>query len=154
MQNLYEIDVPFGQLDRETQIALLVAIVLDKKKWQCRLSHEHAFSLGVVGNCSVFPHVIYRLFSEPETMDTIPWDDIAPEFICAARDKDGKALAFTEEPKLGDVLQSTVWFHKSRSSECIRIDNAFARYKRGTVAPERSLQYRPGCKPNLTNKTE
>lgn len=147
MQNLYEIDVPFGQLDRETQEKLVIAIALDNKPWQFKVVCNDDFSLPTTGNCRFFGDIIYRLYRESETMDTIPWDDMVLKFICAARDKDGKVLAFTEEPKLGDVLQSVVWFHKSRSSECVRIDNAFARYKRGTVAPEKSLQWRPGCEP-------
>lgn len=154
MQNIYEIDVPFGQLDRETQEALVIAIVLDKKPWQFRRPREIEFSLSAFEYCNFTDQIIYRLHLEPETMDTIPWCDIAPEFICAARDKDDKVIGFTEEPMLGDVSQSIIWFHRSRSSRGVRIDNIFAHYKRGTVAPERSLQWRPGFEPNLANKTE
>ncbi len=58
MQNLYEIDVPFGQLDRETQTALLVAIVLDKKKWQFRRPRETEFTPSVFGSCNFTDQII------------------------------------------------------------------------------------------------
>lgn len=140
MQNLYEIDVPFGQLDRETQIALMVAIVLDKKPWQFRNPLQIELSQPAFGSCNFIDQIIYRLFSEPETMDTIPWDDMAPDLVCA----------FVE---INGVPYASSSFEPDTKRIAVRLD-AFARYKRGTVAPERSLQYRPGCKPNLTNKTE
>lgn len=140
MQNLYEIDVPFGQLDRETQEALVIAIVLDKKPWQFRRPREIEFILSTFEYCNFTDQIIYSLYREPETMDTIPWDDMAPDLVCA----------FVE---INGVPYASSSFEPDTKRIAVRLD-AFARYKRGTVAPERSLQYRPGCKPNLANKTE
>jgi hypothetical protein len=89
----------------------------------------------------------YRGKPAPLVPDSINWDHVAPEYICMARDKDGRALLHSVRVKVDECI----W----RGVECFAYATdaeAFASYRQGTFPWEQSLVYRPGYEPKGEKK--
>lgn len=67
----------------------------------------------------------YRIAPEPLIPDSINWEHVAPEFKWMARDEDGRAYMFREEPR----LERNEWVSSPAGSLAV----SFASYRRGTV---------------------
>lgn len=74
--------------------------------------------------------------------DQIDWEHVHPDYICMARDSDGTAYVYEEQPVMG-VRQ----YRPSHKSYCAPASRAFASYKRGNKPWDQSLVWRPGCEP-------
>ena len=78
----------------------------------------------------------YRIAKTP---DTINWDHVAPEFKYMARDEDGRAWLYQNEPILSEEFSQ--W---EDEAVCCSNSAAHSSYRRGTVDWKDSLVIRPG----------
>ena len=134
MTDLTKIDKPFGELDRETQLALFEAW-LDEKIIETRFTTGEFFC---VGHPEWLLDWDYRVRPEPLTPDTIDWSHVAPEYRWMARDQSGSAYLYDAEPHL--TSKAGVWVNES--CDIVRA-TAFTSYKRGTCDWRDSLVERP-----------
>lgn len=138
--DLTKIDCPFGELDKPTAARLFLAW-RDGAEVQCHfVAHEWA----KLANPAWAPGALYRLAPPPVTPDYIDWSQVADRFMCMATDGDGETWCFNERPVWHEVPKA--WLLFSETGDRVRAD-AYSSFRRGTVAPEDSLQFRPGCEP-------
>lgn len=96
MIDLTKIDKPFGELDRETKIALITAVIVDKQP--CGISPDgESFELCI--NTTFLALRYYRLAPRKTVFD---WSQAAPEFKYLYRDRDGDDYLHTETPTVDD----------------------------------------------------
>lgn len=137
MTDLTKIEVPFGQLDRETKIALFLAWLdggeiqsLSRQTDWVGTSHPSWVAL-----CR------YRLKPEPVTPDSIDWGHVADRFICMARDRNGHAILCSNAV----AHENGQWVIADALADIEIADAvAFASYRRGTCDWSDSLVWRPG----------
>lgn len=126
MTDLTKITTPFGLLDKETQAALRAhggpLEVFTSSGWR----DVSFFSGGLSSTYRVKPAALIP--------DSIDWSHVAPELKWMARDADGSAYLFPEEPK---------FFGSMWTGNDFREVAAFASYRRGTVDWRDSLVRRP-----------
>jgi len=120
--DLTKIDKPFGELDRETKLALFAAW-LDGAQIECS---------GMVGHPGWYKFHTYRV---AVTKPSIDWSHVAPQFKWMATDADGRTFVYNAQPVLGfcgwDVAGMGV------------IATAFASFTPGTCDWKDSLVRRP-----------
>lgn len=132
--NLTKIEKPFGLLSKKKQTALkayyeaggavqlymgdCIWVAVEKALW-----HE---------DCC------YRAKPAEPTKPKIPWDILADELICAARDEYGLIFAYTEDP----LLITEYWWTEARHQKL-----SFLKIDPGTCDWKDSLVYRPGHEP-------
>lgn len=130
MTDLTKITTPFGLLDPETQEAL--------RKWEHGVECFSASSVWCEPiNMVFFAHCTYRARPAPLVPDTIDWSHVAPEWKWMARDGRGGVMLYNDEPHIsvGDIWDcGSGDYHEAE---------AFASYRRGTVAWQDSLVERP-----------
>lgn len=97
MTDLTAIDAPFGELDRETQIALFSAW-LDGGAVQSRGS---GYDWAGVSHPAWGPDGIYRLAPPPVTPMTVDprvWEVLDPSIVAIARDNSGAIYSYASRP--------------------------------------------------------
>jgi len=135
--------IPFGDLPRETQEAMVLANVLGSEGFE--VWGEMTEEWYTVTRAEWRESGVYRIATKPEpkTKPSINWDHVSPEFNWLAVDACG-----------------TVRLHKGKPAFDVRswkgvadyiLAGAFASYKPGTCAPEDSLVCRPGHEDRETN---
>jgi len=129
--DLTKIDKPFGDLDRETKIALFTA-------WVDGDGLEHYSSMiGDWVNSSVPSwgrSIRYRKAAPTEP--SIDWDHVAPQFKWMATDDSGTTMLYEEKPR----LSRTEW--EWAGGDCANI-TALASFRAGTCDWKDSLVQRP-----------
>jgi hypothetical protein len=102
MTDLTKIDTPFGELDRETKGALMLAAHEGEEI-------EYSSDGGNTWTTAQYPawgtDIAYRVKPVPFTLDTIDWSQVADGWDWMARDENGKAFLFRSEPR----IQSSAW---------------------------------------------
>jgi hypothetical protein len=122
--DLTKIDRPFGELDRETKVALLSAWV-DGAQIQ--------FKGFNIASPQWHPHYVYRVVV---TKPSIDWSHVAPQFKWMATSKSGLTWLFEADPYLGQAMWCT------NTGRCINADT-FASFRAGTCDWKDSLVQRP-----------
>ena len=82
----------------------------------------------------------YRAKPVPLAKPQIPWDVIADEWICAARDADGMTFFYDNVPEIG--LWSCEWVGGASNA-----DTSAIKFDAGTCDWKDSLVWRPGHEP-------
>lgn len=131
--DLTKIDKPFGQLDRETQLALFAAWLDGKIIQFIPSSNGHWESSAVMWWSR---DLVFRVRPEPLTLDAISWIVVAPQVKAMARDADGEAHLFDGIPYI--YKQNDRW-----SGGELAQASTFASYRRGTCDWKDSLVVRP-----------
>jgi hypothetical protein len=133
MRDLTNIIAPFGELERDTQIALFKAF-LDGEAIECSLNDGGNF---VACSDPVWDkNTIYRVGGG--TPDKINWNHVAAEFKHLRRDAVGTPWLFTIPPFVnGGSFWSAVGKHRVIAAEI------FTSYKRGTAPWETAGSDRP-----------
>lgn len=123
--DLTKIDVPFSQLDRETQIALFTAWLdgVEIELWFCGWTKK--------SDLRWMKNSIYRVAA---TKPSIDWSAVSPQFKWLAIDKNGVAILCADKPY--PVIDN--WM----ADEFVMAE-AFASYKPGTCDWHSSLVQRP-----------
>ena len=130
--DLTKIDVPFGELDRETQLALFEAwLDGEKLEWEYNSAWARFDGSGPTWHSKS----TYRVRPEPLTPDAIDWSHVAPEFKWMARESIGGTFLWPEKP-----ISAAGGWHDGGVFISARY---FASYKRGTVDWKDSLVERP-----------
>lgn len=136
MTDLTKIDEPFGELDRDTKVALFAARV-DGQTIEYRNAVDPHWT--IVRHPSWTDWSLYRVRPEPVTQDSIDWSDVVPEFVAMVRHGVGKATLTTERDM---YIRNVEWW--SDNPTCRWIDaSTFTSYKRGTCDWTDSLVLRP-----------
>jgi len=145
MTDLTKITTPLALLDGKTRKALK-AHGGPYEAWSQNWCKKWYFINGTPSNWN--SNTVYRV--APNTKDSINWDHVANEFICMARDDNGKVYAYTNKPNCGDK----VWSEPGDIDSCAGVDilasyrvDILASYKRGTCDWKDSLVFRPGHEP-------
>jgi len=99
MTALTKIDVPFGELDIETKLALHRAYY-EGKEVEFNL-YDGVFIVAKSpiwsGTCT------YRIKPLPLTDIVLPWEAIDPQWKWAARDADGRVYLYKQEPDVAET---------------------------------------------------
>lgn len=131
MTDLTKIDKPFGELDRETQLALFEAW-LDGAEVDC-LADGIWYRTNPV---SWRKSKAYRIATTPDTID---WDHVAPQAKFMARGESGSAWLFDCKPSINDAGD----WDTVAEGDCVGNADTFASYRRGTCDWKDSLVERP-----------
>lgn len=123
--DLTKIEKPFGELDRETKLALFAAW-MDGEKIECN---------GTVGHPGWHLDHTYRV-AAPPTKPSIDWSHVAPQFKWMATDEDGNTYVYSLHPG----YSSSQWIAKF--TDCA-IATPFASLVPGTCVWKDSLVRRP-----------
>lgn len=130
MTDLTKIDKPFGELDRETQLAMFEAW-LDGARIQ-----GLAGTWKDWGTPSWASRTLYRVRPEPLTLDSIDWSHVTPQWRFMARGVDGCAVIYQSLPH----IFGNYWKAPQGVGSYA---NVLASYRRGTVDWRDSLVVRP-----------
>ena len=122
--DLTKIDKPFGELDRETKIALFAAWVDGSK---IEYDGDIIYDIGWYENC------VYRV---AVTKPSIDWSHVAPQFKWMATDDSGETWLYDDHPE----ILGKIWVFNGL--DCFEID-AFASFTPGTCDWKDSLVQRP-----------
>ncbi len=122
--DLTKIDRPFGELDRETKIALLTA-------WVDGAQIERG---GRIFDPPMWDK--YYTYRVAATKPSIDWSHVAPQFKWMATSKSGLTWLSEADPYLGQAMWCT------NTGRCINAD-AFASFRAGTCDWKDSLVQRP-----------
>ena len=114
---------PLGELS-DSEIAALVRAQVAGKRIQYADPRSLVF-VDIGSRPAWSPKLVYRIAPEPLIPDSINWEHVAPEFKWMARDEDGRAYMFREEPR----LERNEWVSSPAGSLAV----SFASYRRGTV---------------------
>ena len=126
--------LPFGEMPRELQEALVIAICVDKNIW-CDAKNLGSYD-PVYTTPAFLPDVIFRIAPEPVIMPTYPWDLFDDEIQWMAIDESGE-LAMAENKMEQSVGNGNAyWFLAS-----CRVRNI--KFNRGNVAWQDSQMERP-----------
>lgn len=124
--DLTKIYKPFGELDRETKIALFTA-------WVDGAQIEYDWGAFPTLSTGFQAHYTYRVAS---TKPSIDWSHVAPQFKWMATDCDGDTWLYDDQPE----ILGKIWVYNG--SHCIEVD-AFASFTPGTCDWKDSLVQRP-----------
>lgn len=130
--DLEQITTPFGQLFRETQLALFSAWVDGRRVMYCASNGEWQ---PCFQNPLWYEDTAYRIAPLPKTPDSIDWSHVAPQYIAIARDDDGLAYFYKTEPR----QFGSVWRAAGGTIRAV----SHASYVRGTCDWRDSLVMRP-----------
>lgn len=103
MIDLTTITTPFGLLDEEVKMALVVSGPWDYYS-------ENGWT-GVEGEPLWLPLTVYRLARPPAAPDSINWSHVTPEWKWMARDENGNIWLYSEKPECG------IWHDKEWSCD-------------------------------------
>jgi len=124
MIDLTKIDKPFGQLDEETQAALVIAVYV--KKQPCENAHHCNDAFVKTNRPNFLSNVIYRL--APKNRTQFDWSQAAPKLKYLRRDSDGGCYLYRELPKKGDECWVPGYEHTGPEYICAEF---FASYIKG-----------------------
>ncbi len=122
--DLTKIDKPFGELDRETKIALFAA-------WVDGARIERAGSS--INAPAWHAYAVYRV---APTKPSIDWSHVAPQFRWMATDVDGKAYIYSSNPR----LSANQWVGDGAGCG---LASSLASFRAGTCDWKYSLVQRP-----------
>lgn len=122
--DLTQINKPFGELDRETKIALFTAWVDGAK---IEYDGDIIYDMGWYENC------VYRV---APTKPSIDWSHVAPQFKWMATDADCTTMLYEEKP----IEWKTEWGWTG--GDCTNI-TCLASFRPGTCDWKDSLVQRP-----------
>lgn len=136
--DLTKIDCPFGELDDDTAGRLFLAW-RNGAEVQCHFVAHGWTALGSIPSWA--PIIPFRLAPQPVTPDYIDWSQVADRFMCMATGFGDWTFCYGVKPRWDAGMRS--W---SSVAQTVPAD-AYSSFRRGTVAPEDSLQFRPGYEP-------
>lgn len=135
MTDLTKIDRPFGELDRETKGALLLA-ALEGAEIEFFDPEDDGPILSSTWPLRWHEGMVYRVKPAPLTKDTINWTQVAEGWEWMARDENGRAYFFLSKPE----QRGHVW--TDLKGTAVRVTQSS--YVRGTCDWKDSLLIRPG----------
>lgn len=132
--DLTMINKPFGELDRETKGALLLAA---HEGEEIEYSGDgDGDSWTTVNRPGWRSKIIYRVKPAPLTKDTVDWSQVAEGWDWMARDENGRAYFFRGKP----TRDGPIWVDSGHGAASVIVSS----YVRGTCDWKDSLLTRPG----------